>query len=311
MLRTQLFIACTTVLAMACKKNTTGGGGGGGGGGGWLVGEAGLMVNIDDGKPQGAYELGSDEQLNAIACRGLTEAWVVGAHGTVLHTADAGDEWEAIAVPTSAPLRALATLDAGPVVVGGDGTFLVTTDGGTSWTDYGDGRTSFRSLAASHGSPRVFAVSDDGGLWTFDAGVLARRTTQPGARAVHEAVAGDVVMMAGRGITRSRNAGTTWEPLAVDPDLVWNDIRVNADGSAVAVGELGAIANVDATGQVSVQYVGDATLRTLHTHHNAIGYAAGDDGVVLITDDVGASWRNGPNVGRTVLGVDEIGLGHR
>jgi photosystem II stability/assembly factor-like uncharacterized protein len=157
----------------------------------------------------------------------------------------------------------------------------------------------------------VFALSDDGALWTFEGGVLARRMTQPGARAVHATVAGDVVMLAGRGITRSRTAGTTWEPLAVDPDLVWNDIRVNADGSAVAVGEHGAIANIDATGQVSVQYVGEATLHTLHTHHNAVGYAAGDDGVVLITDDVGASWRIGPNVGKTVLGVDEIGLGHR
>jgi hypothetical protein len=42
-----------------------------------------------------------------------------------------------------------------------------------------------------------------------------------------------------------------------------------------------------------------------------VGYAAGDDGAVLITEDVGASWRLGPNVGQTVLGVDEIGVGHR
>jgi photosystem II stability/assembly factor-like uncharacterized protein len=308
MLRTRLFIACTAVIAIGCKKGT---GTGGGGGGGWLVGEAGLMVNVDDGKPRGAYELGSDEQLNAIACRGLTEAWVVGAHGTVLHTTDAGEEWASIGVPSSSELRSLATLDSGPVLIGGDGAFLVTTDGGDSWTDYGDGRTSFRSLAATAGSSRVFALSDDGALWTFEGGVLARRMTQPGARAVHESVAGDVVMTAGRGIMRSRNAGTTWEPLAVDPDLVWNDIRVNTDGSAVAVGEDGAIANVDANGGVSVQFVGEATLHTLHTHHNAVGYAAGEDGVVLITEDVGASWRLGPNVGRTVLGVDEIGLGHR
>jgi photosystem II stability/assembly factor-like uncharacterized protein len=304
MLRTQLLIACTAVLIVGCKKGT----GTGGGGGGWLVGEAGLMVNVDDGTPRGSYDLGSDEQLDAIACRGLTEAWVVGAHGTVLHTSDAGEEWEAIEVPTSAHLRSLATLDSGPVLVGGDGTFLVTTDGGSSWTDYGDGLTRFRSLA---GSSRVFALSDDGALWTFENGVLARRMTQPGARAVHASLAGDVVMMAGRGITRSRNAGATWEPLAVDPDLVWNDLRVNADGSAVAVGEYGAIANIAATGAVSVQYVGEATLHTLHTHHNAVGYAAGDGGVVLITEDIGASWRLGPNVGKTVLGVDEIGLGHR
>jgi hypothetical protein len=33
--------------------------------------------------------------------------------------------------------------------------------------------------------------------------------------------------------------------------------------------------------------------------------------VVLITDDMGKSWRLGPNVGGRVNGVDEIGFGHR
>jgi len=306
MLRTGVFVACTAVIANGCKKTGTGRGGGGG----WLVRQAGLVVNIEDGTPQGSYELGSDEQLNAIACRGLTEAWVVGAHGTVLHTTDAGEDWEAIVAPTGAQLRSLATLDSGPVHIGGDGTFLVTTDMGASWTDYGDGRTSFRSLTRS-ANDRILALSDDGGLWKFDAGVLERRTTLDGARAVHASSGGDIVMTAGRGIQLSHNGGATWEPLAVDPDLVWNDIRVNADGSAVAVGDAGAIANIDVRGGVSVQSVGDAALYTLHTHHNAVGYAAGEDGVVLISEDVGTTWRIGPNVGRSVLGVDEIGFGHR
>src|SRR4029079_6697979 len=109
-------------------------------------------------RPRGAYELGSDEELDAIACRGLTEAWVVGAHGTVLHTTDAGEQWEAIDVPTVAPLRSLATLDRGPVAIGGDGTFLVTTDNGDSWTDYGDGSTRFRSLSGNYADTRVLAL---------------------------------------------------------------------------------------------------------------------------------------------------------
>lgn len=60
-----------------------------------------------------------------------------------------------------------------------------------------------------------------------------------------------------------------------------------------------------------MQYVGNAALYTVHPHHSAVGYAAGADGVVLITDDVGSTWRIGPNVGRSVLGVDEIDVGHR
>lgn len=309
MLRDHVFVAGAAVAAIAaigCKKGT----GTGGGGGGWLVGEAGLMVNIDD-DGLGSYDLGSDVQLNAIACRGQLEAWVVGVDGTVLFTDDGGSDWAALDVPTRAPLRSLATLDSGPVFVGGDGTLLVTTDRGATWTEYGDGVTSFRSLSGSYAGDRLLALAEDGGLWTFDDGVLARRTTLLGARAVHQSVAGDVAMTAGRGIMRSLTGGATWQPLAVDPSIVFHDIRVNADGSAVAVGAHGAIANIDVTGGVSVQYAGDSTLYTLHTHHDATGYAAGEGGAVLVTDDVGLTWREGPNVGRTVLGVDEIGFGHR
>jgi photosystem II stability/assembly factor-like uncharacterized protein len=64
-----------------------------------------------------------------------------------------------------------------------------------------------------------------------------------------------------------------------------------------------------------VQQVGTATLHTLHIadldSDDAVGYAAGEGGQVLITHDGGASWVFGPQVGKTVLGVDEIGDGHR
>jgi photosystem II stability/assembly factor-like uncharacterized protein len=306
MLRFHVLVACLVTTSIGCKK-----GGGTGGGGGWLVGEAGLMVNIDGDQPLGSYELGSDERLNAIACRGQDEAWVVGDHATVLHTLDAGETWFSIGVPTRARLRTLATLDSGQVVLGGDGTLLVTTDLGDTWTEHGDGATSFRSLAGTYGSSRIWALAEDGGLFTYEAGVLQRRTTHSGARSVHQSAGGAIVMTAGHGIMRSANAGRTWEPLATDQSIAFEDIRVNADGSAVAVGENGAIAVIDRGGAISVQYVGDATLHTLHTHHDAMGYAAGDDGRVLITEDAGHTWRIGPDVGGTVLGVDAIGVGHR
>jgi photosystem II stability/assembly factor-like uncharacterized protein len=309
MFRSVLFAcACTALAATGCKKS---GGPTGGGGGGWLVGDSGLMVNIHDDQPVGGYELGETEQLNAIACRYAAEAWVVGQNATVLYTIDGGLEWEAQLVPTTAHLKTLATQDDGPVFIGGDGAFLVTKNTGISWTDYGDGITSWRSMSAAHGKTGVLALSEDGGLWQFDNDVLVRRTTLDGARAVHQSTAGDIVMAAGSGIYRSTNGGATFQPLTVDPGLVFDDIRVNADGTAVAVGEYGVIANIDAHGAVSIQYAGDKSLHTLHIHHDTTGYTAGDDGQVLITDDLGLTWRVGPNVGRTVRGVDEIGFGHR
>jgi photosystem II stability/assembly factor-like uncharacterized protein len=297
--------ACAIGAGGACKKS-----GGGGGGGGWLVGDTGMMVNVRGGEAVGDYDLGATEQLNAIACRDAGEAWVAGADGTLLYTDDGGDSWDAVAVPTTADLRALATQDNGPVFVAGDGTFLVTEDG-ASWRDVGDGATKFRSLSAAWGSDGALAVSEDGGVWQYRDGVLARHVSLPGARAVHQSFGGDIVVAAGHGLWRSMNGGATFQPLTVDDRYMFDDVSVDADGSAIAVGAGGAIAKIDTFGGVTVQRVGTSDLHTVHIHHDTTGYAAGDGGVVWITADKGATWREGPNVGRTVRGVDEIGYGHR
>jgi photosystem II stability/assembly factor-like uncharacterized protein len=114
-LMTCIALACASA---GCKKK-------GGGGGGWLVGERGLMVNVqDDGTLGEGYDLGASETLNAIACRYLDEAWVAGSAGTLLYTTDAGASWDAHDLDTTANLRALATQDAGPVFIAGDGVFF-------------------------------------------------------------------------------------------------------------------------------------------------------------------------------------------
>jgi hypothetical protein len=63
-----------------------------------------------------------------------------------------------------------------------------------------------------------------------------------------------------------------------------------------------------------VQRVGAADLYALHIPDvdspDQTGYAAGVGGQVLVTHDSGATWQLGPNLGRTVYGIDEIGVGH-
>jgi photosystem II stability/assembly factor-like uncharacterized protein len=294
----------------ACKKS------GGGGGSGWLVGTNGLMANVQSDGLTRDYPLNSGEDLNAIACRFHGEAWVVGSHGTLLYTSDAGATWAPQAIPSTADLRALATQDSGPVFVGGDGVLLTTTDTGQHWTTLANGNANFIAIAAAQSADTVLAVAEDGGLFSVENNQLVSRGSFAGARAVAVASDGETAILVGDHlISRSSDGGRSWTPLAVAGDIRFDGVRIDDNGEALAVGTGGAIAHVSAAGQVALQQVGAANLHALHIAEadddaGAAGFAAGDDGRVVITLDGGTTWHDGPSVGRTVLGVDMIGAGH-
>jgi photosystem II stability/assembly factor-like uncharacterized protein len=304
----------------ACKKSGGGGGGGSGSGeppGSWLVGTEGMMLNVlTDGTATG-YDTGSTETFNGIACRYSGEAWVVGTRGTLLYTEDAGASWRPQQIPTTADLRALATQDWGPVYVAGDGVFFVSTDTGASWRQLGDSTTSFRSLAAAQEAETVLAVSEDGSLWSYEHAQLVKRGGFPGARAVAVSPDGKTAVLVGANmVARSVDAGRTWTPLAGAGGVRYDDVRLDAEGRAVAVGTAGTIAHIAASGEISLQHVGAADLHTVHItaagdEYENLGIAAGEGGAVWMTSDGGWTWTEGPNAGHTVLGVDQIGDGHR
>lgn len=310
--RTSILFALATTAALAgCKKNGTGGGGGG-----WLVGREGLMANVTAaGELTGDYPLGSTETLHGIACRFEGEAFVVGAHGTLLYTEDGGQSWISLAVPTSGDLRALATQDAGPVYVAGDGALLLSRDAGDTWTQLSDGHTNFRSIAAAQRAATVLAISDDGGLYAIDAAGAHRTMTIAGARAVGVSPDGASVVVAGTDELRiSRDAGRTFDTYAVD-GTTFAAARIDDDGEAIAAGTGGLVAHVTPGKNLLRQRVGTADLNVVHlktwgADGGATGFLAGEDGQVYLTSDAGWSWRAGPNVGRAVLGADELGAGH-
>jgi len=307
-------IVCAALAATAfggCKK--------GGGGGGWLVGTEGLMQNVDQkGRTGDGYDLGATEQLNAIACRYLAEAWVVGNNGMLLYTSDSGTSWQSQNLGTTANLRSLATQDDGPVFVVGDGVFFTAspqyTTGKADWLQLGDGTTSWTSVAAAQQAQTVLAVSNDGGIWSYADGALAKQATLPGMHAVAVSPDGQIAIAVGEGMFRSNDAGRTWSELSVDPSFAYADVWIDENGEAVAAGAGGVVSRVDADGRVLTQRLGEADLKTIHIapsdDYTGLGYAAGVGGQVWITEDSGWTWKKGPNVGRTVLGADEIGLGH-
>jgi photosystem II stability/assembly factor-like uncharacterized protein len=116
-------------------------------------------------------------------------------------------------------------------------------------------------------------------------------------------------------LTRTSDGGRSWTPLA-GGTARFDDVRIDDNGNAVAVGSAGTIAHVSADGHVALQQFGSADLHTIHIGADedgdrATGFAAGAGGQVWVTLDAGETWREGPNVGRTVLGLDQIGSLHR
>jgi len=309
-------ILCIGVLLSvgACKK---GSGGGGGGGSSWLVGASGMMVNVQTNGAATGYKPASTETLNAIACRSGGEAFVVGTHGTLLYTSNAGASWQPQAVPTTADLRAVATQDEGPVFVAGNGVFLVSTDTGAHWTQLSDATTSFRAVAAAQEGETVLAVASDGTLFSFQNNQLVKRGVFAGARAVAVSPDGLTAILAGDNLlARSSDAGQTWSALASPESVVYDDVRLDPNGQSIAVGTGGAIAHVAVDGNVVMQHIGVADLHTVHIAEagegaDGVGVAAGESGAVWITQDGGWTWRPGPNAGNTVFGADQIGDGHR
>lgn len=308
-------ILCVGVLLSvgACKKS----GGTGGGGGGWLVGTSGLMVNVKTDGTASGYDVASTENLNNIACRLIDEAWVVGDHGTLLYTNDAGTSWTTQSVPTTADLRALATQNFGPVFIGGNGVFLMSTDAGAHWTSFSDGTVNFRSIAAAQDAETVLAVADDGSLFSYENHQLVKRGAFAGARVVAVSTDGQTAFLAGDNmLMRSSDAGRTWAAVTSPEAAVFDDVRLDATGQATAVGAHGTVAHIAIDGGVVMQHLGTADLHTIHiaaagSEYENVGFAGGDDGTVWATRDGGWTWTLGPNVGGTVLGLDEIGDGHR
>jgi photosystem II stability/assembly factor-like uncharacterized protein len=288
-----------------CKKS--------GGGGGWLVGKSALMANIDaTGKLGAGYQLDVSADLNQIACRYIGEAWVVGDAGTLLYTNDSGTTWTHASVPTTADLRALATQNSGPVFIGGEGVFLTSSDTGAHWTSVTT-TASIRAIAAAQWAETVLAIGSAGEILSFEHGALVQRTVIAGAHGLAISPDGDIAMIAAAdGLYVSTDGGHAFTKL--DASGSFDDVRIGEDGNAVAVGAAGAIASVDAQRHVSVQHVGTVDLHTVHIPDpdslDATGYAAGEGGEVLVTHDSGATWSIGPNLGRTVLGMDEIGDYH-
>ena len=305
-----LLMGSTVLVSGGCKK----GSGGTGGGGAWLVGENGLMANIRaDGSMGADYDLGTDDDLDAITCRGAQTAFVVGQGGTFLRTFDGGETWESVDLGTTRALTDVAS-GAGVVYVAGDSVFSQSFDDGDTWDALpGTGTAVWRSVATGHDGAAAVLVRADGSIWRWDGSAIRELATLPGARAISMSPDGApaVVVGDGGGMLRSDDAGLSWARVDTGIDADLHAAWATGEGAIVAVGAGGAVVRVD--GDVEVSWPGAATLRAVHVDASGAAIAAGEGGEVLLSDDGGATWdRTDLPLEGTVLGLDSVaGEGHR
>ena len=166
--------AATAASCESCGQSRGGSSSGlGSGGGGWLVGQAALMVNVphDPARDIGHYKLDVSDDLNGIACRGTTDAWVVGDRGLLLATKDAGVSWRVVDPGVTTTLRAVALAAPDTVYVAGDdGVARASFDGGDSFQTIATPALGWTSVATrkSDGAVALFA-SATGEIYRYEA----------------------------------------------------------------------------------------------------------------------------------------------
>jgi photosystem II stability/assembly factor-like uncharacterized protein len=324
-----LVVGLLGTSGISCDSCAGGGGGGGGGsvgggGGGWLVGQAGLMLNVTMETPPGVngYQLAARANLRAIACRGDREAWVVGDDGTLLATGDAGVTWRAVDSGVKSALRAVALPARNYVFVAGDqGVLRLSRSGGLDWQTIQAPPVTWTAISARSDGRLALLSTAGGQLYRLDAasGLLSEVATITGA--LHSAVmardgSGGVAVGDGGALLVSRDGGNTWRPRASGTTRALRDVWLIHGGQRVmAIGDHGVLidASLETEDPAVVRTFGDErTMRALHLEEGGHGTAVGDHGTAFVTHDSGATWTEVVTGDpRDILGVDALaGFGH-
>ena len=259
-----------------------------------------------------------EASLYAVTARGQN-AWAAGYWGTILRSSDGGRTWSQPATPTAKTLFGISFADEKTGwAVGADGTILRSSDGGASWTaqpveiadELGDSRRLDTNLfgVAAISSTMAWAVGDlgivlrtrDGEKWErvaldaasyADENVLERLLNAVVFTSATDGwIAGEFATL-----MRTSDGGETWvgqrEISGAPDDLYLFNLSAAAGGPAAAVG---------LAGSVLVSSVGGARWESRSVDTSAglfaiawnleNGIAAGDRGVIFVSNDGGRSW---------------------
>jgi len=219
---------------------------------------------------------------------------------------------------THRPLFGIAFAEDGVrgIAVGDRGTVVLTRDGGKTWTTEGDD-TALALLDVALAGERMIAVGQMGlVLIRVGDGAWERRPVGVDERLLSVDLHADglAVAVGGFGEVRiSTDNGSTWSvpdtafsrfvEEGYDPHLY--AVEITDSGRIIIAGEFGLVLVSDDRGaNWRLVRQGDESLSALHVRADGVGYAVGQDGIILKTVDAGDHWeRVDPGLGGNLLGV--------
>ena len=238
----------------------------------WLCAQTVPAAPVTFGQSDSAEEpLVEDATLHDVAFVDPEQGWAVGDRGAIWHTTDGGKNWlrQKSGVDVALHGVCFANRQLGWAVGGSTQPYLHTsqavvlrtTDGGQTWK---------RELALLPALERVkFFDADHGVAWGRGAG-------------------GDPL-----GVSASDDSGHNWRPVAVGPQSAWWGGDFVSQHTGTVVGPGGNVVRIT-SGEAMPISLDDAgrNVRDIKFSAGATGWAVGEEGLILRTDNGGADWQS-------------------
>jgi photosystem II stability/assembly factor-like uncharacterized protein len=275
----------------------------------WVAGVGGVVARSRDyGRTWSGLDRDQTVSIHAIA-RTATGLLCVGSNGQALLGAGDASLWRTTATGTTAHLRAVAVLGSYAWAVGDESTVVVSADGGEGWRQVAGPAGDKRLYGACAALGRVWVVGERGLLASSGDGGTTWVAASPQSDDLHCITFEGEHGWAGGGgrlgderavMLRSQDGGGSWSQVELP---VWGSVRaldfVDASrGWAVALdwGEDGDVrsgailATSDGGRSWTVQARAPEALTSLSMSDDTNGWAFGENGMALQTEDGGVTW---------------------
>ena len=246
-----------------------------------------------------------------ITARG-TNVWSCGRNGTLLQSADAGQNWQVQNLGRDYTLEAINFTNASNgITVGDTGTIFTTNDGGSTWSN--------RSQITTQNFYGIYFSDANNGFLVGTNGLLIRTSnggtswssvnlnTQNGLRSVDFRTASVGLASGDNGyLIKTTNGGVAWSPVLTLTTSRLYKVKFVTDSLAFACGArytiLRSTNGGDSWSQVAGAGTTDSIFKSIVFTSPTTGLACGTNGTIALTNDAGATWTRQGHIVTQIIG---------